>query len=201
MLLINNQMLLIFGWATKELLHLVLSLFYKFVKHFFCIYYFSVHKDPYENIYCVISGYKDFILIPPVDVHNVPREKYPSAMYATNAEGELFINPILDGNILYIILKIDIAIVSSIDFNKPINVEWVSIDPLNPDLNKYPNYSKASTYEIRVNAGDILYLPSLWYHHVRQSQKCIAVNFWFDMEYDARYCYYKMMEQLCGFGL
>ncbi|KAL9706860.1 hypothetical protein quinque_010378 [Culex quinquefasciatus] len=28
----------------------------------------SMHKDPYENIYCVISGYKDFVLIPPVDV-------------------------------------------------------------------------------------------------------------------------------------
>ncbi len=63
--------------------------------------------------------------------------------------------------------------------NKPITVEWVSIDPLQPDLNKYPEYAKSSVFEIRVNAGDILYLPSLWYHHVRQSHKCIAVNFWY----------------------
>jgi jumonji domain-containing protein 7 len=25
----------------------------------------STHKDPYENIYCVVRGYKDFILFPP----------------------------------------------------------------------------------------------------------------------------------------
>lgn len=95
------------------------------------------------------------------------------------------------------------AIVESfyIDFNKPMNVEWVSIDPLKPDTKKYPNYSKASVYEVRINAGDILYLPSLWYHHVRQSHKCIALNFWYDMDYDARYCYYKMMEKMCGYGV
>jgi len=26
----------------------------------------SLHKDPYENIYCVINGEKHFTLIPPV---------------------------------------------------------------------------------------------------------------------------------------
>lgn len=144
-----------------------------------------MHKDPYENIYCVISGHKDFILIPPVDMHNVPRSKYPTATYKSNANngsGEMVIDPILD------------------DAGQPICVEWVAIDPLQPDLKRYPQYSKATALEIRVNAGDILYLPALWYHHVRQSHKCIAVNFWYDMDYDARYCYYKMSEQLCGFG-
>lgn len=60
-------------------------------------FFYIVHKDPYENIYCVISGYKDFILIPPVDLHNVPRAKYPSAVYASNVNGDLYIDPILDG--------------------------------------------------------------------------------------------------------
>lgn len=60
-------------------------------------YFLPVHKDPYENIYCVISGYKDFVLVPPVDVHNVPREKYPSATYKTKDNGEMVIDPILDG--------------------------------------------------------------------------------------------------------
>lgn len=84
--------------------------------------------------------------------------------------------------------------------NKPIEIEWVSIDPLAPNLEKFPDYARASPFEVRINAGDILYLPTLWYHHVRQSHKCIAVNFWYDMDYDARYCYYKMMETLCGYG-
>lgn len=75
----------------------------------------------------------------------------------------------------------------------------MSIDPLSPDFAKYPNYQQANVYKVRINAGDVLYLPSLWYHHVQQSHKCIAVNYWFDMEYDSRYCHYKMVERLCGF--
>ncbi|CAO1383860.1 unnamed protein product [Diamesa serratosioi] len=140
----------------------------------------SMHKDPYENIYCVISGYKDFILIPPTDMHLVPRKQYPSAIYETDKDGAMQIKPLFD------------------ECNKPIMIDWISIDPLQPDLKKYPNYDKANVYRVRVNAGDILYLPSLWYHHVQQSHKCIAINYWYDMEYDSRYCYYKMMEKLCG---
>lgn len=139
-----------------------------------------VHKDPYENIYCVISGYKDFILIPPIDLSTVPRNKYSTGIYKTDPT---------DGTMKIVT-----------DEKNPLITEWVSIDPLNPDLKKYPDYSKSTVYEVRVNAGDILYLPSLWYHHVRQSHKCIAVNFWYDMEYDSKYCYYKMMESLCGYG-
>ncbi|XP_055376619.1 bifunctional peptidase and (3S)-lysyl hydroxylase Jmjd7 [Condylostylus longicornis] len=142
----------------------------------------SMHKDPYENIYCVVSGYKDFLLIPPVDYAFVPRKQYPTGIFKSNPDGSMTIEPILD------------------DSNKkPMITDWVSIDPLKPDLQTYPNFKKASIFEVRVNAGDILYLPSLWYHHVRQSHKCIAVNFWYDMDYDSKYCYYKMIEKLCNF--
>lgn len=80
---------------------------------------------------------------------------------------------------------------------KVVDIEWVDIDPVHPDLKKHPNFSKSLQYEFRINEGDMLYLPNLWYHHVRQSHKSIAVNFWFDMDYDARYCYFKMVEELC----
>ncbi|XP_058057933.1 bifunctional peptidase and (3S)-lysyl hydroxylase Jmjd7 isoform X1 [Anopheles bellator] len=142
----------------------------------------SMHKDPYENIYCVISGYKDFILIPPIDLHNVPRKRYPMGIYMQEGDNNLVVEQILD------------------EIGKPRLIEWVSVDPLAPDLERFPSFANATTYEIRLNAGDILYLPSLWYHHVRQSHKCIAINFWYDMEYDARYCFYKMVEKLCNYG-
>lgn len=59
----------------------------------------SMHKDPYENIYCVIAGFKDFILIPPVDVHLVPRKTYQSATYVTNNQnGAMEIKPLFNGN-------------------------------------------------------------------------------------------------------
>jgi Cupin-like domain len=58
-----------------------------------------MHKDPYENIYCVISGFKDFILIPPVDVHLVPRKRYPSAIFESDDRGAFNIRPLFDGEL------------------------------------------------------------------------------------------------------
>lgn len=59
-----------------------------------------MHKDPYENIYCVVSGHKDFILIPPVSYHNVPRRTFPSAVFKTNkSTGEMDITPVIDGEL------------------------------------------------------------------------------------------------------
>lgn len=57
----------------------------------------SMHKDPYENIYCVISGFKDFIIIPPIDVPLVPRHTYQSAIYESDDEGVFHIKPLFDG--------------------------------------------------------------------------------------------------------
>ncbi|CAH3946894.1 unnamed protein product [Pieris brassicae] len=132
----------------------------------------SMHKDPYENIYCVIDGYKDFILIPPTDLPYVPYKKYKQAMFKYN-----------DGW--------DIEMIDSVE------LPWICIDPLKPDFLNYPQFSKAHRYTIRINKGDCLYLPSLWFHHVSQSHGCVAVNYWYDMEFDIKYCYFKMLEKLC----
>ncbi|KAH8270065.1 hypothetical protein KR018_003461 [Drosophila ironensis] len=138
----------------------------------------SMHKDPYENLYCVIAGHKDFILIPPHQLSCVPRSLYPTGVYRTASDGTFFIDPMQDEDGCEVL------------------TEWVSIDPLAPDLGKYPQYSRARPLHVRVQAGDILYLPNYWFHHVRQSHKCIAVNFWYDLDYDSRYCYFRMLEQL-----
>lgn len=94
-------------------------------------FYLKVHKDPYENTYCVISGYKDFVLIPPVCYHNVPRKVYPSAVYKTDSSGKIVIEPQSDP-----------------ETGKPVSIEWVSVDPLKPDMKIYPEYSKALKYEV-----------------------------------------------------
>lgn len=52
----------------------------------------SMHKDPFENIYCVIDGHKDFILIPPTDYPFVPRSKFPTGTYKTGPNG-MYIKP------------------------------------------------------------------------------------------------------------
>ncbi|KAK6184339.1 hypothetical protein SNE40_006829 [Patella caerulea] len=41
----------------------------------------SMHRDHYENLYCVISGWKKFILIPPTDLPYIPYEDYPTGIF------------------------------------------------------------------------------------------------------------------------
>uniref|UniRef100_A0A1A9WHA6 JmjC domain-containing protein n=1 Tax=Glossina brevipalpis TaxID=37001 RepID=A0A1A9WHA6_9MUSC len=143
----------------------------------------SMHKDPYDNLYCVISGCKDFILLPPHQVVCIPRKHYPVGIYKRHKDGQFFIDPVFELNVAN-------------GRNEVATTEWISIDPLFPDLELYPQYSKTKPLHVRVNAGDLLYLPNYWFHHVRQSHKCIAMNFWYDIEYDTRYCYFRMLEDL-----
>ncbi|KAL4716497.1 hypothetical protein ACJJTC_015925 [Scirpophaga incertulas] len=151
----------------------------------------SMHKDPYENIYCVIDGYKDFILIPPTDLPFVPYKKYPRAEFKL-CEGDWDIVEVDQKLDVCEELELDEVVVTSMD------LPWICIDPLQPDYNMYPDFKKVHKYHVRINKGDCLYLPSLWFHHVRQSHSCIAVNYWYDMEFDIKYCYFKMLEALTG---
>jgi len=75
-------------------------------------------------------------------------------------------------------------------------VPWICIDPLQPDYMTYPSYKNAHKIQCTVRAGDLLYLPSLWFHHVTHEHSTIAVNFWYDMEYDIRYNYYRFVENV-----
>ncbi|XP_012267185.2 bifunctional peptidase and (3S)-lysyl hydroxylase Jmjd7 [Athalia rosae] len=153
----------------------------------------SMHKDPYENIYCVISGEKEFLLHPPTDLPWIPYKNYPSANYREVQPGRWLIEPI--GTVLPTNKEIvedgsDCPLQSNV-------VPWVSIDPLNPDYARYPGYKNVTTLRVTVRKGDLLYLPSLWFHHVRQSHACIALNYWYDMEYDIKYAYFKALKVLC----
>ncbi|CAG9768260.1 unnamed protein product [Ceutorhynchus assimilis] len=139
----------------------------------------SMHKDPYENIYCVIDGHKDFLLIPPVDLPYVPYKNYPVKKYENVQPGGSFD---LESN------------------PQENNIFWIAADPLNGNLLEiYPDFFvTARQFHVRVEKGDVLYLPSFWFHHVRQSHKCIAVNYWYDIDYnDPKYCYYRMLASLC----
>lgn len=60
---------------------------------------------------------------------------------------------------------------------------------------------------ITLGPGDGLYLPSLWFHKVHQEEEqlegmkaCIAVNYWYDMDYsDARFSYFELIRALKSF--
>ncbi|XP_022340537.2 bifunctional peptidase and (3S)-lysyl hydroxylase Jmjd7-like isoform X2 [Crassostrea virginica] len=133
----------------------------------------SMHKDPYENLYCVVKGWKKFLLIPPTDAGFVPYETYQAAKFKER-DGEFHIE----------------------DDEETDRVPWIAVNPLDPDLVKYPDFGKARGVEVTVKEGEILYLPSLWYHHVRQSHGCIAVNYWYDMQFDIKYNYYNFLQNV-----
>ncbi|KAG8521007.1 tRNA wybutosine-synthesizing protein 5 [Galemys pyrenaicus] len=55
--------------------------------------------------------------------------------------------------------------------------EVLNID--NPDLAKYPLFSKARRYECFLEAGDVLFIPALWFHNIISEEFGVGVNvFW-----------------------
>ena len=133
----------------------------------------STHKDPYENIYCVIKGYKDIILFPPTDYPWLPYQNVKQAIF-TKENQNFIVKELKD---------------------QP-KIPWIAVDPLDPNLEKFPGYKNAHPMKLRLNAGDVLYLPSLWFHHLQQSHGCIAVNFWYDMEFDAKFSYFNFLQDV-----
>lgn len=147
----------------------------------------STHRDPYENIYLVLKGSKTFTLFPPVDEITLPTQQVLTGDYAFDASTGGF---------------------STILHEDRPRIPWVSVDPLLPRaelVERHPFYEYATPRTVTVHEGEILYLPSGWYHHVQQEcgtwdedgarAPCVAVNYWFDMEYEGeKYA----MRQLIG---
>lgn len=154
----------------------------------------SLHKDPFENIYCVISGYKDFILIPPTDRPWLPYKEFPVAQYKEISPGQFQTTLVTSNRWLRTTASDDFEIHKQDQGSD--SIPWIDIDPLNPDCCKYPLYNNVRPLKLRVESGDVLYLPSLWFHHVSQSQGCIAVNYWYDMSFDIKFAYFQLLEKL-----
>ncbi|KAJ3215790.1 JmjC domain-containing protein 7 [Clydaea vesicula] len=81
---------------------------------------------------------------------------------------------------------------------KPLNSKtpWVSVNPQQAEI---------QPIIVEVSAGDVFYLPSLWYHQVEQESTClekgfnatIAVNYWYDLDYDdARFSYFQLLRSV-----
>ncbi|KAL8216505.1 hypothetical protein R6Q57_023342, partial [Mikania cordata] len=127
----------------------------------------SFHKDHYENLYAVVTGEKHFVLLPPTDVHRMYIREYPAAQYNYSEETGKF--------------KLELE-------SPPRYVPWCSVNPYPLPQNKekekseFPLYHNGpKPFEVTVKAGEILYLPSMWFHHVRQTPDnrglTIAVNY------------------------
>ncbi|KAK9121737.1 hypothetical protein Syun_019354 [Stephania yunnanensis] len=146
----------------------------------------SFHKDHYENLYAVISGEKHFLLLPPTDVHRMYIRHYPIARYSFSQDREEF----------------------ELELESPMRyVPWCSVNPYPPpasmdsEMKSFPLYFNGpSPFQCTVKAGDILYLPSMWFHHVTQSPddngRTIAINYWYDMQFDIKFAYFNFLQSI-----
>ncbi|KAF8681238.1 Clavaminate synthase [Rhizoctonia solani] len=122
----------------------------------------SVHSDPYENIYAVVRGAKHFTLLPPTEGYTLREQRVPHARYTRpTPSSPLEIEPIPDST-----------------------VRWAEVDPT---LSSISDTEIGAPLRVTVKAGDALYLPAGWWHHVAQSGDkesgvCIALNWWYDVE-------------------
>lgn len=103
--------------------------------------------------------------IPKLMVLSPSERVYPHAMYTREREGEsLKLTPVMSGN----------------GDNVTSTVRWSSIQ--HPDREgELP--LEAHPITVTVEAGQTLYLPAGWWHHVRQvGGTTIALNWWYDIE-------------------
>lgn len=56
------------------------------------------------------------------------------------------------------------------------------IDAENVDFDKYPLAKNVKFLRIVLRAGEMLYIPKLWWHYVRSLSPSVSVSFWFNAE-------------------
>ncbi|KAH9117179.1 hypothetical protein LEN26_012763 [Aphanomyces euteiches] len=145
----------------------------------------TMHKDHYENMYCVVRGRKHFTLLPPSDVAFLYETEYPTGRYVhkNTTTPRDFNRPCRDHPSWSIEMKED----------ETETTPWIPVDPLKPDTTKYPLAKHIVPLEVTLEVGETLYLPSLWYHRATQLCETVSVNYWHDMEFDAKYAYYNFV--------
>ncbi|KAK6359280.1 hypothetical protein TWF696_000443 [Orbilia brochopaga] len=151
----------------------------------------SLHKDPYQNLYGVVLGTKIFTLINPFGVAAAQEKKVLNATYVKRDDGEFVVTKdqitswggqdALESTITWPARDLE-HYFSLPDDERNMALEQIADDdPL--------KWVKLSTpMRVEVHAGEMLYLPALWYHQVAQrvdetEDVCVAVNYWYDMDF------------------
>lgn len=118
-----------------------------------------------------VVGQKHFVLLPPIEQPCVNEQNLARARYAPDADGS-------DELVITIDHEAEAVPVAT----------W---DPEEPEkrCSEYSKLSKPLTVTLR--AGDMLYLPAMWYHKVKQTCGnegfACAVNYWYDMSFEGSF--------------
>lgn len=136
----------------------------------------TVHADLFDNLYVVVSGVKHFTLLPPQDGPALRRRPYRAGTYVRSGGGEGGTGGGLLGGGHGLTLELDEP-AAYVQWT-PLDLEAAEAEPLRP-------------IRATVVAGEVLFLPALWWHAVSQSAggsdsgparggSTVAVNFWYE---------------------
>lgn len=112
-----------------------------------------------------------------------PEMNYPTRTYALNS---CTLGPHPDLSMeSRVIQKEDLVLT---DVGVPAReVKWIDFDPDQvTDGHQMTRFDKAHPIRCRVQKGEIIYIPAMWYHRVSQTQLTISVNYWYDQRFDFR---------------
>jgi jumonji domain-containing protein 7 len=150
----------------------------------------SMHKDHYENLFYVLEGEKVFTLCPPCDAPFLYQGDFESGSFHQQTDGS------------WVVVADKLEEGSS---QKPV-AKWIesNVDALFLDettrrkqCDRFPLLVRAHPMKVTVRAGEMLYLPALWFHRVTQTCETIGINYWFDMNFHSPlWCYFNFMQQL-----
>ncbi len=141
----------------------------------------SMHKDHYENLFYVCSGEKEFLLLPPADSLYLSEEDFLTGAFCPQQSS---------------CHKWAVVTCDSNDTTKWIETDmntYITGKSRDSDL---PLLSKSHPIKVLVSEGEMLYIPSLWYHRVTQTCETVGVNYWFDMKFDQRWCYFNFLQNV-----
>jgi len=138
----------------------------------------TVHRDNYENMYVVVHGCKQFDLLPPCVAPLLGEKAYPTANY------------------VYAEHKWTIQIDKEMD-----STPWVELDPANYNeaCKMHPPFAhvpKELIRRVHVNKNECLFLPAGWWHRVTQTEPTIAINYWYDREFEAIWSLESCVEEM-----
>lgn len=153
----------------------------------------SLHKDHFENFYAVVVGEKSFILLPPTDIVHLKEIECPALEYILLSSKHGVADKIKQTDL-------ELRSVRKGDAHRSDYVTWIVDDliELTDQQSVFSSGQPTLTHpiHIHVQAGEVLYLPAMWYHQVSQTCPTIAVNYWYDQRFDFRYVFANLSRQL-----
>jgi len=174
----------------------------------------AMHKDHYENLFYVLSGEKVFGLCPPSDAPFLYEKEVLSGRFEVSSRGshdddddgnkQQHLEPTTRNWSVALDREEETTDPSSFDDKKYSKIHWIATDLFGTNSDRiddkdkeFPLSKYAHPITVKVRAGELLYLPSLWFHRVTQTRETIGINYWYDMNFESpMWCYFHLLQQL-----